>query len=215
MCERATTWSRSTAPHSFRHSKSIIQAIASQEDIQEGASNLLTERSASLVVSSRKKLLRLGLTEEQVEEVIENEEPLETLTLYSPVSGIVIERKGTEGMYVGEGSMIYTIADLAEVWLLLQAYESDLVWLHYGQKVEFETEAYPGETFTGTLSFISPVLDEMSRTVSLRVNVPNADFRLKPGMFARAVIHAVPSSGGKIIAPRNGRQMGLPRCTRK
>jgi Cu(I)/Ag(I) efflux system membrane fusion protein len=87
------------------------------------------------------------------------------------------------------------------VWLLLQAYESDLQWLHYGQRVEFEAEAYPGETFAGTLSFISPVLDEMSRTVALRVNVPNEDFRLKPGMFARAVIHAVPSSGGKIIAP--------------
>ncbi|MCA9447650.1 MAG: DUF3347 domain-containing protein, partial [Candidatus Omnitrophica bacterium] len=80
-------------------------------------------------------------------------------------------------------------------------YESDMEWLHYGQTVEFETEAYPGETFTGTLSFISPVLDERSRTVTLRVNVSNEDLRLKPGMFASAAIRAIPSSGGKVIAP--------------
>jgi len=157
--------------------------------------------SQSLIRSSKDKLVRLGLTEEQVEEIVQSQNPTDTLTIYSPTAGIVTAREGTVGMYVKEGSMIYMIADLTTVWLLMDAYESDVQWLHYGQTVEFETEAYPGEKFTGTLSFISPVLDEQSRTVTLRVNVPNEDQRLKPGMFARAVIHAIPSSGGKVIAP--------------
>jgi len=157
--------------------------------------------SESFIRSSKEKLRRLGLTQQQIEQLEQTGEPTDTLTMYSPTSGVVIAREGTEGMYVKEGSMIYTVADLSTLWLLLDAYESDVEWLYYGQSVEFDTEAYPGEKFVGTLSFISPVLDERSRTVKLRVNVPNQEGRLKPGMFARAVIHAVPGSGGRVIAP--------------
>ena len=73
------------------------------------------------------------------------------------MSGIVIHKNAQEGMYVDTGTRIYTIADLSELWVKLDAYESDLPWLRYGQEVEFTTEAYPGEVFTGTIAFIDPV----------------------------------------------------------
>jgi Cu(I)/Ag(I) efflux system membrane fusion protein len=76
------------------------------------------------------------------------------------------------------------------LWLILDVYEADLTWLSLGQRAEFQTQALPGETFTGAVSFIDPVLDERSRSVKVRVEVDNADLRLKPGMFARAVIRA-------------------------
>jgi len=189
------------SPELFSAQQELLQAIRSSSDLEGARSNLLVDAGKTLIQSAKSKLIRLGLTEKQVEEIVESGEATDTLTVYSPTSGIVTARQGTEGMYVDEGTMIYTIADLTEVWLLLEAYESDIKWLHYGQSVHFETEAYPGEWFSGTLSFISPVLDERSRTVTLRVNVPNEDLRLKPGMFARAHIHAIPSAGGKVMAP--------------
>lgn len=189
------------SPELYSAQQELLQAIRSFAQVSGGGSNLIADTSESLIRSARGKLVRLGLTEAQVDEIIERGEPTDTLTLYSPTSGIVTAREGTEGMYVDEGSMIYTIADLSTVWLLLDVYESDLQWVHYGQPVTFETEASPGESFSGVISFISPVLDERSRTVSIRVNVANPNMRLKPGMFARAVIEAIPSAGGKSIAP--------------
>jgi Cu(I)/Ag(I) efflux system membrane fusion protein len=189
------------SPELYSAQQELLQARASFGEMGESGSQLLAQTSQSLIASSRQKLIRLGLTEEQVDKIVEKGEAEDTITIYSPTSGIVTARNGTEGMYVEEGSMIYTIADLSEVWLILDAYESDLVWLHYGQQVRFQTEAFPGEEFSGTLSFISPVMDEQSRTIKLRVNVDNPDLRLKPGMFASARIAAHPAAGGKVLSP--------------
>ena len=110
------------------------------------------------------------------------------MTIYSPASGIVIHKHAQEGMYVKTGTKIYTIADLSQVWVQLDAYESDLIWLRYGHHVEFTTESYPGEVFKGTISFIDPILNEATRTVKVRINVPNPAMKLKPGMFADVTI---------------------------
>ncbi len=189
------------SPELFSAQQELLQSVRTLAEAGSSGSDLLKGSNQTLIEASKQKLIRLGLTSEQVEEVLKSGVPRDTVTLYSPTSGIVIRREGTLGMYVEEGSTIYTIANLATVWLLLDAYESDMEWLHYGQQVVFETEAYPGEHFTGTLSFLSPTLDENSRTLKLRVNVPNPDERLRPGMFARAIIQAVPIEGGKVMAP--------------
>jgi len=102
-------------------------------------------------------------------------------------------------MYVDTGTKIYTIADLSRLWVKLDAYESDMMWIRYGQEVEFTTEAYPGEVFTGRISFIDPVLDPKTRTVKLRVNIDNPDVKLKPEMFVRAVVRARVSAGGRVM----------------
>jgi Cu(I)/Ag(I) efflux system membrane fusion protein len=90
---------------------------------------------------------------------------------------------------------------LSKLWIRLHAYESDLPWIRYGQEVEFTTEAYPGEVFKGKISFIDPVLDTKTRTVKLRVNVDNAENKLKPEMFVRAVVHSKIAEGGRSMSP--------------
>ena len=147
----------------------------------------------------REKLLLWGLTQSQIDEIEQRGTPSDHVTIYSPMSGIVIHKNGFEGLYVNTGTRIYTIADLSRVWVRLDAYESDLAWIRYGQEVEFTTEAYPGDVFTGKIAFIDPVLNAKTRTVKVRVNVSNPDGKLKPEMFVRAVVRAKVASGGKVM----------------
>ena len=79
------------------------------------------------------------------------------------------------------------IVDLKHLWVRLEAYESDIEWVHLGQEVEYSTEAYPGTVFRGRISFIDPVVDARTRTVKLRVIGPNQDGKLKPGMPADVI----------------------------
>jgi Cu(I)/Ag(I) efflux system membrane fusion protein len=123
------------------------------------------------------------------------------MTIYSPMSGIVVHKNALEGKYVETGTRIYTIADLSRVWALVDAYESDLQWIRYGQEIEFTTESYPGETFKGIIAFIDPLLDPKTRTVKIRVNIENPDGKLKPEMFVRAILKSKLATKGKIIDP--------------
>ena len=132
------------------------------------------------------------------------------VTLYAPRGGIIVGKLLQQGDYVKTGERIYTIADLSRVWVKLKAYESDLPWLRYGQHVTFVAEAYPGEEFRGRISFVDPILDAMTRTVSVRVNVDNSDMRLKPGMFVRADVRSRLTKGGKVIEPDLAGKMMCP-----
>jgi len=154
-----------------------------------------------LVGAAREKLRLLGLTEQQVDAIAQQSEPEDHITLYSPMSGIVVMKMKNEGDRVKTGDRIYTIADLNQVWVKMDAYESDLMWIRYGQQVSFETEAYPGEQFTGMISFVDPMLNESTRTIKVRVNVDNRDGKLKPGMFVRAVVNSKVAAGGRVLSP--------------
>tara|TARA_R110002049_G_scaffold288423_1_gene470918 strand:- start:99509 stop:101629 length:2121 start_codon:yes stop_codon:yes gene_type:complete len=152
-----------------------------------------------LAESAREKLRLLGLTTEQIQTIEERGKSSETVTIYSPVGGVVVAKNKQEGDRVQTGDRIYTVADLNHLWVQMDAYESDLAWLRYGQDVEFTTEAYPGEVFRGRIAFIDPVLNEDTRTVKVRVNVSNGDGRLKPEMFVRGRVKSNVASGGRVL----------------
>ncbi|MCX6348956.1 MAG: efflux RND transporter periplasmic adaptor subunit [Candidatus Aureabacteria bacterium] len=154
---------------------------------------------ASLLDATRERLRLWGLTAEQIAEIERSGRVRDHVTFYSPIGGIVVEKEAREGLYVETGMRLFTVADLTRVWVQLDAYESDLAWLRYAQEVAFQAEAYPGETFKGTIAFIDPLLDPTTRTVKVRVNVPNADGRLKPEMFVRAVVRAVVAGDGQVV----------------
>jgi Cu(I)/Ag(I) efflux system membrane fusion protein len=186
------------SPQLLSAQEELLQAVKAAANLQ-GASELIARSVRATVEAAREKLRLLGLTQQQIEQIEKTGEPVDHLTIYAPIGGIVIHKNATEGMYVDTGTKIYTIADLSRLWVKLDAYESDMMWIRYGQEVEFTTEAYPGEVFTGRISFIDPVLDPKTRTVKLRVNIDNPDVKLKPEMFVRAVVRARVSAGGRVM----------------
>lgn len=153
----------------------------------------------SLLNATRERLRLWGLTAEQIADIERSGQVRDHVTFYAPMGGIVVEKEAREGLYVETGMRLFIVADLTRVWVQLDAYESDLAWLRYAQEVTFEAEAYPGETFKGAIAFIDPLLDPMTRTVKVRVNVSNADGRLKPEMFVRAGVRAAVAGDGQVV----------------
>jgi membrane fusion protein, copper/silver efflux system len=187
------------SPELLSAQEELLQAIKAVENIKDSNLDIMRQTTQAMLKAAREKLGLWGLTAEQIAEIEQRGTPSDHMTIYAPSGGIVIHKNAMEGMYVQEGTRIYTIADLSQVWVKLDAYESDLEWLRYGQSVEFTTVSHPGQVFTGTVAFIDPVLDAKTRTVKVRVNVPNPDGRLKPDMFIKAVVKAQVASGAKVM----------------
>lgn len=179
----------------------LLQAARAASRAGAETSEYLKDSAQATLDAAREKLRLLGLKPEQVESIEKSGAPLTHVTIYSPIGGVVIEKMATEGMYVSTGTPVYTVADLSQVWVKLDAYESDLPWVRYGQEVSFTTEAHPGEVFKGWISFIAPTLDAKTRTVKVRVNVRNPDERLKPEMFVRAVVKSNVAQEGMVMDP--------------
>ncbi len=148
---------------------------------------------------AEEKLIQYGLTRDQIEEIKQKKKPILNVTLRAPINGIVTRKMAFLGQFVKEGQDMYIINDLSHVWIKLDAYETDLPWIRYGQNVTFTTPAVPGRKFTGRVLFIDPVLDMKTRSVKIRVEAENPDFTLKPGMFVSAELESEVDSQGRII----------------
>jgi len=142
--------------------------------------------SRGTVEAVREKLRLLGLTDSMIRDFEKRDDPPETVPVTSTASGVVIGKNAVEGMYADTGTVLYRIADRSVVWALLDVYESDLAWIQLGDEITLKSEAYPGDAFDGSVSFIDPQLDTAARSVNVRVSVPNPDGLLRPGMFVSA-----------------------------
>lgn len=189
------------SPEILTAQEELIQAVQGVKSVEKSAIRAIREASLATLEATREKLRLWGLTPSQIKKIEKRKKPSDHITIYAPMSGTVIHKTAVEGMYVDTGTKIYTIADLKRLWVKLDAYESDLVWIRYGQEVEITTEAYPGEHFKGRISFIDPVLNTKTRSVAIRVTVDNKDEKLKPGMFVRAIVHSNVAKGGKVMDP--------------
>ncbi|MEW6138129.1 MAG: efflux RND transporter periplasmic adaptor subunit [Thermodesulfobacteriota bacterium] len=157
------------------------------------------EPDPEVVRGAEEKLIQQGLTREQVEQIKKEHKPIPYVILKAPISGIVMKRMAVLGQFVKEGSEMYTINDLSKVWVKMDAYESDLPWIRYGQDVTFTSPAVPGRQFKGRVLFIDPTLDGKTRSVKIRVEAENPELLLKPGMFVSAELEAEIDAAGRVI----------------
>jgi len=170
--------------------------IKSQVELFE---TIRSDTDQTLLKGAEEKLIQYGLTQEQINEIKQKKKPNLYVTLRAPINGVVTKKLALLGQFVKEGQDMYMINDLSKVWVKLDAYESDLPWIRYGQNVTFTTPAVPGKIFTGKVLFIDPMLDTKTRSVKIRVEADNPDLILKPGMFVSADLQAEVDSQGTVI----------------
>jgi len=188
------------SPKLLSAQEELVQSGRTLSKMTNG-SELIKRSSERSYEAAKEKIKLLGLTAQQIGVLGKTGDAKDRVTIFAPMGGSVVEKNVNEGMYVETGMRLYTIADLRHLWLNLDAYETDLSWIKYGQKVKFFAEAIPGEEFEGVVSFVQPILDEKTRTVKIRVNVDNQTEHLKPGMFVTSTILSQISDDGTVIAP--------------
>jgi Cu(I)/Ag(I) efflux system membrane fusion protein len=156
---------------------------------------------AAMLESARLRLRLLDVTDDQIEGILRGGEAKSSFTLFSPITGVLTELGGRQGGWLMRGQRLTQIADISSLWVLLDAYESDIALIHYGQQVKLDVPAFPGREFTGFVAYVAPDLDERTRTIKVRLNVPNPDGRLRPGMFARAELKVPLTADGSVYGP--------------
>jgi len=140
--------------------------------------------SRSLYESARDRLRLWDISDEQIRELEERGQPTKTLTLYSPLSGFVVTRNAFPKQRVTPETELYTIADLSTVWVLADVYEYEVPMIQLGQAATMTLSYFPGRKFAGRVTYIYPQLDNMTRTLKVRLEFPNPAFELKPDMYA-------------------------------
>lgn len=153
-----------------------------------------TRRLDPLLKSVEARLKRWGISDREIEKIRNSAKPIEKLTIYSPMSGTVIERMVNEGQYVTEGKPLLKLADLSRVWIYGDVYENELPLIKAGMPVAISIQ---GKTIDGVINFIDPVVQSDTRRVRVRFEVSNKDKLLKPGMFANVQINV---SGQEVLA---------------
>jgi RND family efflux transporter MFP subunit len=177
------------SPNLLTTQEEYLLALETLDRVKESPDPQTIEGAESLVESARQRLLLWGISEKQIDELKSSRQTNTHMIIPAPSGGTVIHKNVFEGKYVKEGENLFQIADLSNLWMQAEIYESDLALIQPGQSVIIHTEAYPDDVFKGTIVFIDPFLDPKTRTVKVRVNVPNPGFRLKPGMFVDAYIN--------------------------
>lgn len=151
----------------------------------EGATDEARRRAQDLVEATRKRLAYWDISPAQIEEFLKTGKVFRTLTVTAPSAGVVMLRMpGLEGMAVRPGMEVYHIADLSTLWLSVEAFEDQIAWLKIGSQAEVSLSYFPGETFVGRVRYIEPQVSEKTRTVPLKLEVPNPRGRLRAGMYA-------------------------------
>ncbi|NIM65840.1 MAG: DUF3347 domain-containing protein [Candidatus Latescibacteria bacterium] len=187
------------SPELLAAQEELIQAHVAVQALDNTTSPVLRSTAQATLEAAWDKLRLWGLKASQIAHIEATHETSDHLTIYAPIGGVVVHKDAKEGMYVKTGTRIYTIADLAKLWAMFEAYESDLPWLRFGQRVEFTSPSFPGERFEAIISFIDPLVDPKTRTVRVRAVVENKDRRLKPDMFVRGVVKSRIDGEGNII----------------
>lgn len=153
----------------------------------------------SLAESARKRLRLLDVPEDALKKLEQTGTPEENITLRSPIDGTVLKKDVHEKDYVTADKELYVIADLSTVWVQAKVYEYELPHVELGQRVTVTIPSLPNQELAGKVVFIEPTVEERTRTVQVRIELPNEDGHLKPGMFAH--INITHQMGEGLLAP--------------
>ena len=190
------------SPEVFAAAEEYKLALESRKRLSSAAESQALSGADDLISASRRRLELWGLTEQQIDAIGASDKPQVDLIIYSPASGIVSERKVTQGQYVNTGDVLYTVTDLSTVWVKADVFETDLPQVRVGQSVDVTSESLPGMKLHGRISFLEPMVNAQTRTTPARIEVANPGMRLRPGMFVQARL-ALGSGERELAVPRS------------
>jgi Cu(I)/Ag(I) efflux system membrane fusion protein len=161
----------------------LLLAKRLERDVS-AASGDTRQNASDLLASARRRLSYWDIPASQIAEIERSGQVQKNLTLRSSAGGYVLEKNVLAGQKIMAGQALYKVADLTTVWVEGEVFEQDIANVHVGQAVHADFDALPGEHRLGRIAYIYPTLDPQTRTVRVRVVLPNRDLRLKPGMYA-------------------------------
>ena len=162
------------------------ELVTAQQELLEAAST--KETQPAIYEAAREKLRQWKLTDSQIANIETSGSVQSTVDITSNTDGIVTSRRVNTGDHVSQGTVLFDIADLSRVWVMFDAYESDLQFLRTGEKISFTLQSLPGENFSASIVFVDPVIDPVTRVAKVRVEIGNQSGRFKPEMFATGIV---------------------------
>ncbi|WP_226388971.1 efflux RND transporter periplasmic adaptor subunit [Penaeicola halotolerans] len=162
------------------------ELVTAQKELLEAQKS--NEQIPGIFEASKEKLRRWKISENQINEIIQTGEIRTQFSILATRSGVVINRLVSEGDYVNTGTPLYEVANLKRLWVIFDAYETDLPMIKKGSKISFTTPAVPGRSFTGVITFVDPLVNPNTRTVAVRASIDNTEELLKPEMFLEGEI---------------------------
>jgi len=174
-------------------------AKKNSESLQQSTVGGVASGASSLFNAAKERLLQWEISPAEIEKLDQGGKPITDLTIYSHVSGYITDKKALPNMYVQPETMLYTVADLSDVWVLAQVFQSDAGKIKPGDGAEVTVDAYPGRIFSGRVEYILPQLDMNTRTLPVRLVFPNPGLKLRPGMYTNVRVKL--PMGRQLVVP--------------
>jgi Cu(I)/Ag(I) efflux system membrane fusion protein len=189
------------SPELVATQEEYLLALRARERLAAGGIESVAQGGADLVDAARRRLLLWDIRPSDIERLERTGTVRRTLDLYSDVDGYVVEKHALQGMRITPSETLFDIADLSHLWVLADVYESDLPAVRLGMTADVTVAHVPDRTWTGAVTWVSPTVEEKTRTVKVRVEVDNRDRELKPEMFADVVLKT--DLGNGLVVPDN------------
>ncbi len=164
------------------------ELVTAQQELLEAAK--IRQLQPEIYEAAKDKLRQWKLTDSQIADIENSGKVKDDFEILSNTNGVIIARRVNNGDHVDQGTVLFDVTDLSNVWVMFDAYESDLPFIKTGDRLAFTIQALPGISFTGKVIFIDPVIDPLTRVAKVRVEIGNESGRLKPEMFASGIVKA-------------------------
>lgn len=174
------------SPELYAAQQEYLLALQTRRRLSEAGG--LAQNGEDLVASARRRLQLWDIPDSELDRLEQTGEATKSLTLYSPISGVVVKKDVVDGMRLEPGAMPYEIVDLSTVWVLADVYESELRFIEEGMEATLALKAFPDRAFRGRVAFVEPLLDPTTRTVKVRLAFPNPSGDLRPEMFGEVTL---------------------------
>ena len=172
------------SPDMLASQRELLLAAKAKTIMRDSALPSGFDQSESLLQATRRRLELWDLSEAQIDQVLRTGEPIKNITVYSPMTGYITDRKAFPQVKVMPDTDLYTIVDLSRVWIMADVFEYEAPNIHVGETARVSLQALPGKSFSARIDYLQPEVDPMTRTLKVRLNMDNPGVMLKPDMYA-------------------------------